>query len=387
MCIRDSTTKHYIEGGRTITDIYNDYVSNCKRDNVTSCNFNYFYKIFTSDFNLSFFQPKKDQCETCVAYENASETERENLKASYDQHLVEKELSRKEKEKDKQTLVDKALLAVYDLQAVMPLPKGECSAFYYSSKLNVVNFTITDLLKTNTECYVWDESNGHRGANELGSCVLKYIEKNIGTYKDVTFYSDNCSGQQKNQFMLAAYIFALRKYGLNSITHKFLIKGHTQNEGDSVHSLIERKMKQAVKSGPIYTPEGLISLIKTAKRTGEPFSVNELSYEDFFDLKSLASYIGPLRFVKNTENQPVKFKEIKVMRVQRDSPSSFFYKHSYGDSDFMEAIIIRKAKPNVLLKPAFDEKPKISEAKKNDLMRLVEKNLIPKVYKTFYESL
>ena len=203
--------------------------------------------------------------------------------------MVEKELSRKEKDNDKQTLVDKAVLAVYDLQAVIPLPKGECSAFYYSSKLNVLNFTITDLIKKNTECYVWDESNSHRGANELGTCVLKYIEKHIGTYKHVVFYSDNCSGQQKNQFMLAAYIFALRKFDLNSITHKFLIKGHTQNEGDSVHSLIERKTKQALKSGPIYTPEGLVSLIRTAKRTGEPFSVNELSYEDFFDLKLLAS--------------------------------------------------------------------------------------------------
>jgi len=59
----------------------------------------------------------------------------------------------------------------------------------------------------------------------------KYIGKNIGTYKNVVFYSDNCSGQQNNQFMLAAYIIALHKFDLNSITHKFLIKGHTQNEG------------------------------------------------------------------------------------------------------------------------------------------------------------
>jgi hypothetical protein len=43
--------------------------------------------------------------------------------------------------------VDKAILAVYDLQAVIPLPKGKCSDFYYSSKLNVLNFTIADLIK------------------------------------------------------------------------------------------------------------------------------------------------------------------------------------------------------------------------------------------------
>ena len=31
---------------------------------------------------------------------------------------------------------------------------------------------------------------------------------------------------------------------VKSITHKFLIKGHTQNEGDSAHSLIERQIKR-----------------------------------------------------------------------------------------------------------------------------------------------
>jgi hypothetical protein len=107
-------------------------------------------------------------------------------------------------------------------------------------------------------------------------------------------------------------------------------------------------------------------------------------------LKLLASEIGPLRIVKNTQNQPVKFKAIKVLKVQKDYPNLFFYKHSYGEADFMEAIIIRKAKilcKNVPLKPAFNQKPGISEAKKNDLMRLIDKNLIPRVYKTFYDSL
>jgi len=46
--------------------------------------------------------------------------------------------------------VNKAVLAVYDLQAVILLPKGECSAFYYSSKLNNLNFTITALIKKKT---------------------------------------------------------------------------------------------------------------------------------------------------------------------------------------------------------------------------------------------
>ncbi|KAL4714260.1 hypothetical protein ACJJTC_009612 [Scirpophaga incertulas] len=62
------------------------------------------------------------------------------------------------------------------------------------------------------------------------------------------FYSDNCCGQQKNQFIFSMYIYAVQNLpNIKSITHKFLIKGHTQNEGDSVHSTIERQIKRRLR--------------------------------------------------------------------------------------------------------------------------------------------
>jgi len=54
------------------------------------------------------------------------------------------------------------------LQAIQQLPKGDVSVFYYKSKLNLLNFTIYNLYNSCT-CYVWDESNGNRGVNELGT--------------------------------------------------------------------------------------------------------------------------------------------------------------------------------------------------------------------------
>jgi len=100
---------------------------------------------------------------------------------------------------------------------------------------------------------------------------------------DVVFYSDNCCGQQKNQFMISLYQYAIKKLGfINSITHTFLIKGHTQNEGDSVHSVIEKTVSRTLKGGPIYTPDQYITLIRTSKKTGQPYQVIELTHEDFF---------------------------------------------------------------------------------------------------------
>lgn len=268
--LRANTSRLFIDGSKTVADIHRDYVSKCKEDNAPFGNYSMFYKVFTEDYNISFFTPKKDQCDTCATYENASQTEKNSLQEKYDEHQVEKVLSRSEKACDKAS--SNAAVAVYDLQAVFQLPKGDVSLFYYKSKLNVLNFTIYDLKSNNCECYVWDESNGHRGVNELGSCVLDYIRKVCETgKKDIIFYSDNCAGQQKNKYMLALYLYAINNLDLDSITHKFLIKGHSQNEGDSAHSLIERQVKRLLKSGPIYVPETFVTAIRFAKKKRRAF--------------------------------------------------------------------------------------------------------------------
>ena len=62
------------------------------------------------------------------------------------------------------------------------------------------------------------------------------------------------------------YLYAVTTLNINSIIHKFLIRGHTQNEGDAAHSVIEKNIKRAKKSGPIYVPDQYVSLIRTAKK-------------------------------------------------------------------------------------------------------------------------
>lgn len=51
-------------------------------------------KIFNYEFNISPFQPKKDQCHFCTSFNLANEEEKLKLKESYDLHLKEKYLSR-----------------------------------------------------------------------------------------------------------------------------------------------------------------------------------------------------------------------------------------------------------------------------------------------------
>lgn len=86
-----------------------------------------------------------------------------------------------------------------------------------------------------------------RKEREIGSCIFNSLQnvvsQNVENNIDVTFYSDNCCGQ--NKYITTMYLYAVHNLeNLQSITHKFLIKGHSQNEADNVHSLIEKEIKK-----------------------------------------------------------------------------------------------------------------------------------------------
>lgn len=93
--------------------------------------------------------------------------------------------------------------------------------------------------------------------------------------------------------MLHTYLYALSKFPvILSITHKFLIKGHSRNDGNTAQSLIERKIKASLKSGPIYSADQYYALIRTAKVSGQPFALNELAFNCFYDIKAMSNKIG-----------------------------------------------------------------------------------------------
>ncbi|XP_050506636.1 uncharacterized protein LOC126884617 [Diabrotica virgifera virgifera] len=99
--VRANSSREYISGGRNLSDIYRDYVKMCTDKKEKYINYVMFHKIFNTEFNISFFIPKKDACEDCTAYSNAVGCEKEVMRKVYEDHINEKELSRLEKEKDK----------------------------------------------------------------------------------------------------------------------------------------------------------------------------------------------------------------------------------------------------------------------------------------------
>uniref|UniRef100_A0A2S2NJY1 DUF7869 domain-containing protein n=2 Tax=Schizaphis graminum TaxID=13262 RepID=A0A2S2NJY1_SCHGA len=363
-------------------------------------NLTLYSRIFNTEFNISFFVPKKDQCSLCESYKNADDIEKVLKDEKYQLHLSEKNLSRIEKENDKQLASNDInrsnilLLACYDLQAVLPTPRGEVSVFYYKSKLSTYNFTISDIVRKESFCYVWNEGEAKKGVNEIGTSIIKFLQSecNIGK-TEVIFYSDNCAGQNKNKFITSLYLYATTNMDIDSITHKFLVVGHTQNEGDTAHSVIEKQIKKSLKSGPIYLPTQYVSLIQTAKKTGHPFKVKELGYSDFYDIKNITE-CNKKNYSINYDGEKVIWNNIKVLRVEKAQPNTILYKTSFSDTEFKKINLYhggaRGRNPslaNYTLKQAYTQKNKISVNKKRDLMSLCQDNYIPNIYHDFYKSL
>lgn len=190
------------------------------------------------------------------------------------------------------------------------------------------------------------------------------------------------------------YLYAVSALRIKSVTHKFLVRGHTQNEGDTAHSVIEKAIKKSRKSGPIYVPDQYIQIIRSAKKTGNPFIIKELNYEDFYDLKKLADEIG-LNTGKDIVGNTIKTSDIRMIQFRSNS-TTFSYKTKYEEDWIQAEIRTKKARStrhenskeikDLKLAAAYTSKIDISQNKKKDLQELIQKNIIPRFYSGFYES-
>lgn len=118
--------------------------------------------------------------------------------------------------------------------------------------------------------------------------------------------------------MIALYLYAVEHLDIKPIPHKYLIRGHNQNEGDAVHSIIEKSLTRAKKSGLIYVPEQYISLIRNSKKKENPLQVNEMSFESFFDFKALFEDIAP-KIAKDKKGNAFKLQDVKLLQFKKGS--------------------------------------------------------------------
>ena len=278
--------------------------------------------VFKQEFRLKFFRPKKDQCGRCLSWKNKTVQERtEEARAKFQKHLKDKRVSQDLKTQDiervKNLPPENTLCVVtYDLEKTLLCPHGNNSEFFYSSKISMYNFTIFVSGPQQAYCYVWDQTEAGRSADEFASCVWQFINMMVEKgKKEFIFYSDNCSAQNKNQFLFSMYVMASIRFGIK-ITHRYLEVGHTHMEVDSVHARIE----SSVKNKDLFVPKDWVNAIRLAKKTLPRYIVNEVKNQDILNFNPIAGHM------KWSTVRTSQFKEISM---EGSNPGLIQYKTEY----------------------------------------------------------
>lgn len=342
-------------------------------------------RIFCQNYNYSFFQPRKEQCLIC---ENKNNEE-------FLDHIRRRDESSNAKSADNERAIsDKSFVcATFDLQSVLQIPYSDISPMYYSRKLCTYNLTIFESAPPKKAyCYAWTELNGQRGSAEIGTALLKWVQTLPPYVKEISVFSDTCSGQNRNQYIAALFLFIVQNSALEVITHNFLEKGHSYMEVDSMHSAIESANKYV----SLYTMQDWLNIFKIARskrgknKTSGNYIVTELKYLDFMDLKSLSQQILKNRkFDKN--GQQIKWLNIKQMRYKKCEPGHIEFKYDYTEKQFRVIHTNGQSRSNpkmpTTLGQLYHQQLCISDEKKRDLIKLCDTKAIPDEFHLWYKSL
>lgn len=349
------------------------------------------YKVYFYSYgNLRFHKPKKDQCSTCNRFQSLTPEEKQIEKEDYEKHLKNKERVRelkREKVRESERSDGKKTVVNFDLQAVLECPKGEVSSIFYKRKLAVYNLTVFDLISKEGTCNMWDETEGNRGSSEIGTCIFNYIKDHPNT-EEFFLMSDSCGGQNLNQYFSTALLHAVRFTNCKIIDHVFYEPGHSQQEGDSIHSSIERSAKNI----QVNVPSEWGIICQTARKTPEPYKVLYLNHEAFIDWSSLASSNKETQRYITVTGEVVQWRKIKWFRYLKSEPDSIFFKYDYDDETFSEIKIMKSVgRPHQLnlenLTKAYKTCLPITASKYKDLMDLCKARVIPLHHHKFFEDL
>ena len=303
---RRSTMKMYVEPiyGDSMTAIFKEYQNICLQKSSKPVS-RYTFDHTIKEKNISFQQPKKDKCDTCCEFET------KNIEEDiYQMHIQRKQLAREEKTKDKLLgQQSEAIVLTQDVQAVKVCPFLNASALYYKTKLLCHNFTVFNINSHHCCTYWFNETDADLTANTFASCIVDYILALGAISKPVVIWSDGCGYQNKNSILSNA-LLSLSVNRNITIFQKFLERGHTQMEVDSVHALIERNLK----TKSIYLPSDYCRITREARKK-EPYEVKSISYNFVKDysFKPKFDSIRPGRRV----NEPT-VNNIKVIKYSPD---------------------------------------------------------------------
>ena len=79
------------------------------------------------------------------------------------------------------------------------------------------------------------------GSSEIPSILYAFVKNNCENLNELTFWCDNCGGQNENQYIAQALIYTVNTTNIKKVDLKFPYKGHTFLADNSNFGNTEKK--------------------------------------------------------------------------------------------------------------------------------------------------
>lgn len=227
----DAPNRRYLQSDLTIRKMYQLYLEKCREENLDPVKEKMYYHIFSTCFNLHFKPPSKDTCQLCDSLQNVLEygkcdDEKQKARINKDLHLRKAEQARSSLNRDKQIADENTYVLTFDLQKALAFPKLSTSVAYYKLNMYVYNLGVHSFNGNKGYMYMWDETEGSRGSQEVASCLIKHIKEHASQQNHIILYSDCCTGQNRNIKLSLSLQKLVQDPGISAayIDHKFLVQ-------------------------------------------------------------------------------------------------------------------------------------------------------------------
>lgn len=151
---------------------------------------------------------------------------------------------------------------------------------YYYSPLNCYCFGVVDCSTnpTHLAAYCYYEGEGKKGGNNVTSMLYAELKRKGITdggapVKEINFFFDNCSGQNKNRMVLRFIVCLVKMKICKTARAAFLIRGHTKNDCDRLFNLMKKEYRKC----NVYNEEDFINAINSHK------DVTAIAFNEFLD--------------------------------------------------------------------------------------------------------
>lgn len=178
----------------------------------------------------------------------------------------------------------------------------------------------SDNLSTNLATfYVWNQTEGKRGSQEISACLLKHLKTLPSSVRHVVIYSDTCTGQNRNiKVALSLLKLVAQHPTIDRIEQKFLVSGHSFLPNDSDFGSVELAAKKKI----IFVPEDWYKIMKECRRN-KSFSVVHMKRDEFLSTVPLEQ--GVVKRKTDTNGRNINWLHIQRLMYKKSHPFSIFF--------------------------------------------------------------